>query len=161
MRTRTLRTTAMIPPRPHNVRKRASAGLKSMNCVLYRPKIAPVGSVEHSYRRFSKCCVASGHWLIHLRARPPLLRWECEEESITMVAKTQAEYEDRITQDPAIMAGKPVIKGTRVPVERIIAHLAHDPDLDDLFAAYPASQSRTSKQPSPTRMTPWKLDAHA
>jgi uncharacterized protein (DUF433 family) len=35
------------------------------------------------------------------------------------------------------MVGKPVIKGTRIPVERIIAHLAHNPDLDDLFAAYP------------------------
>jgi uncharacterized protein (DUF433 family) len=49
----------------------------------------------------------------------------------------QPNYQDRIIQDPAIMVGKPVIKGTRIPVERIIAHLAHNPDLDDLFAAYP------------------------
>jgi uncharacterized protein (DUF433 family) len=35
------------------------------------------------------------------------------------------------------MAGKPVIRGTRIPVERIIAHLANQPDLADLFAAYP------------------------
>ncbi len=45
--------------------------------------------------------------------------------------------EDRIIQDPAIMAGKPVIQGTRIPVERVIAHMAHNPDLADLFAAYP------------------------
>ena len=44
---------------------------------------------------------------------------------------------DRIVQDPKIMVGKPVIKGTRIPVERVIAHLAHEPDLSDLFAAYP------------------------
>lgn len=44
---------------------------------------------------------------------------------------------DRIIQDPAIMVGKPVIKGTRIPVERVIAHLATNPDLNDLFAAYP------------------------
>lgn len=44
---------------------------------------------------------------------------------------------DRIVRDPAIMVGKPVIKGTRIPVERIIAHLANEPDLADLFAAYP------------------------
>ena len=44
---------------------------------------------------------------------------------------------DRITQDPAIMTGKPVVKGTRIPVDRVLAHLAHVPDLDDLFAAYP------------------------
>lgn len=44
---------------------------------------------------------------------------------------------DRIIQDPQIMVGKPVIAGTRIPVERILAHLAHNPDLDDLFGAYP------------------------
>jgi uncharacterized protein (DUF433 family) len=35
------------------------------------------------------------------------------------------------------MVGQPVIKGTRIPVERILAHLAHNTDLDDLFGAYP------------------------
>lgn len=44
---------------------------------------------------------------------------------------------DRIVENPPIMAGKPVIKGTRVPVERVLAHLARNPDLPDLFAAYP------------------------
>jgi uncharacterized protein (DUF433 family) len=49
----------------------------------------------------------------------------------------QPRYQDRIVQDPEIMVGKPVIKGTRIPVERVLAHLAANPDLDDLFAAYP------------------------
>ena len=44
---------------------------------------------------------------------------------------------DRITQDPEIMVGKPVIRGTRIPVETVIAHLATTLDLDDLYAAYP------------------------
>ena len=35
------------------------------------------------------------------------------------------------------MVGKPVIRATRIPVERIIDHLATKPDFDDLFAAYP------------------------
>jgi uncharacterized protein (DUF433 family) len=48
-----------------------------------------------------------------------------------------ADYRQRITQDPAVMVGKPVIRGTRIPVERIIGHLAENPDLDDLFGAYP------------------------
>jgi len=43
----------------------------------------------------------------------------------------------RIIHDPQVMVGKPVIRGTRIPVERVIAHLAHNPDLDDLFGAYP------------------------
>ena len=46
-------------------------------------------------------------------------------------------YQERIVCDPAVMVGKPVVKGTRIPVERVIAHLAHTPDLADLFAAYP------------------------
>jgi uncharacterized protein (DUF433 family) len=44
---------------------------------------------------------------------------------------------DRIVQDPAVMVGKPVVRGTRIPVARVLAHLAANPDLDDLFAAYP------------------------
>jgi len=53
------------------------------------------------------------------------------------MVKEQTGYTDRITQDPRIMAGKPVVKGTRVPVERVIRHLADNPDLGDLFAAFP------------------------
>ncbi len=47
------------------------------------------------------------------------------------------DYRERITADTAVMVGKPVIRGTRIPVERIIGHLAHNPDLEDLFGAYP------------------------
>jgi uncharacterized protein (DUF433 family) len=56
---------------------------------------------------------------------------------VTHVAKERATYHDRITQDPQIMVGKPVVKGTRIPVERVVGHLAETPDLNDLFAAYP------------------------
>ncbi len=44
---------------------------------------------------------------------------------------------DRIHEDPTIVVGKPVIKGTRIPVELVLGHLAHNFDLDDLFGAYP------------------------
>lgn len=53
------------------------------------------------------------------------------------MANKQHTHADRIVQDPRSMVGKPVIKGTRIPVERVIAHLATNPDLADLFAAYP------------------------
>jgi uncharacterized protein (DUF433 family) len=53
-----------------------------------------------------------------------------------MAPKTDA-IADRIVQDPAIMVGKPVVKGTRIPVELVLEHLAENPDLDDLLAAYP------------------------
>ena len=44
---------------------------------------------------------------------------------------------DRIVRDPAILAGKPVVKGTRIPVELVLAKLAGNPSLDDLFLDYP------------------------
>lgn len=44
---------------------------------------------------------------------------------------------DRIVRDPAVQGGKPIVKGTRIPVELVLGHLVGTPDLDDLFAAYP------------------------
>ena len=35
------------------------------------------------------------------------------------------------------MVGKAVIKGTRMPVELVLAKLAANPDLDELFLDYP------------------------
>ena len=46
-------------------------------------------------------------------------------------------YRDRITHDPAVMVGKPVVRGTRIPVELVLEHLSDNPDTADLFAAYP------------------------
>lgn len=46
-------------------------------------------------------------------------------------------YQNRIVTDPGILVGKPTVKGTRIPVELVLAHLAENPDLHDLFAAYP------------------------
>jgi uncharacterized protein (DUF433 family) len=43
----------------------------------------------------------------------------------------------RIITDPNIMVGKPVVRGTRIPVELVLAKLAQNPDLDELFADYP------------------------
>jgi len=46
-------------------------------------------------------------------------------------------YQDRIVINPEIMVGKPVIKGTRIPVELILKRLSQDLDLETLLAAYP------------------------
>ena len=46
-------------------------------------------------------------------------------------------YEERIIRDPAILVGKPVVKGTRIPVDLVLQYLAHHPNFDDLFADYP------------------------
>ena len=53
------------------------------------------------------------------------------------MAKDHATFHERIIQDPQIMVGKPVVKGTRIPVERVIQHLADNPDVNDLFKAFP------------------------
>lgn len=47
------------------------------------------------------------------------------------------EIADRVVQDPRIMLGKPVIKGTRIPVSTVVAQLASNLKVDELFVAYP------------------------
>lgn len=43
---------------------------------------------------------------------------------------------ERITVEPAILAGKPVIKGTRLAVEYILKRLAHGSAVEDILAEY-------------------------
>jgi uncharacterized protein (DUF433 family) len=45
---------------------------------------------------------------------------------------------DRIVQDPHIMFGKPVVRGTRIPVEIVLEELSANPDLNELLAAHPS-----------------------
>jgi uncharacterized protein (DUF433 family) len=52
------------------------------------------------------------------------------------MADEAEKYQGRIVQDPEIMVGKPVVKGTRIPVERVLAHLEEN-DRADLFEAFP------------------------
>lgn len=44
---------------------------------------------------------------------------------------------DRIEVNPAIMLGKPVIRGTRIPVELILRKLGEGAREKDLLDAYP------------------------
>lgn len=46
-------------------------------------------------------------------------------------------YQDRIVVDPDILAGKPVVRGTRIPVELVLKRLSQDLDLETLFESYP------------------------
>jgi uncharacterized protein (DUF433 family) len=53
------------------------------------------------------------------------------------MTKTIDKYLERIVVDPRILVGKPVVRGTRIPVQLVLEHLANSLDLDDLFAAFP------------------------
>ncbi len=50
---------------------------------------------------------------------------------------TYQNYTDRIVSIPGFVGGKPVIKGTRIPVETVLEHLAQDLNIETLFEAYP------------------------
>jgi uncharacterized protein (DUF433 family) len=43
----------------------------------------------------------------------------------------------QIIVDPSILAGKPVVAGTRIPVYLILNLLAHGYDFDRIIKAYP------------------------
>ncbi|MGD8649758.1 MAG: DUF433 domain-containing protein [Desulfobacterales bacterium] len=46
-------------------------------------------------------------------------------------------HRDRIEIKPDVMLGKPVIKGTRIPVELVIRKLGEGASFKDLLDAYP------------------------
>ncbi len=47
------------------------------------------------------------------------------------------EYRDRLSADPNVMLGKPVIKGTRVTVELILERLGDGMSIDEILSATP------------------------
>jgi uncharacterized protein (DUF433 family) len=47
------------------------------------------------------------------------------------------DWKSRITVDPEILAGKPIIKGTRIPVELIIDLLANGWTTEEILENYP------------------------
>jgi uncharacterized protein (DUF433 family) len=46
-------------------------------------------------------------------------------------------WRERIVFNPDIQVGKPTVKGTRLSVELVLARLAVDLDLEELFVGYP------------------------
>ena len=47
------------------------------------------------------------------------------------------DYRNRIEHQPAIMLGKPIIKGTRITVEAILKKLSEGASVEELLKAYP------------------------
>lgn len=51
--------------------------------------------------------------------------------------EAQPLYLERIVTDPRVLAGKPVVKGTRIAVDLVLEELSHNPDIGELLAAHP------------------------
>lgn len=47
------------------------------------------------------------------------------------------DWRNRITSDPAVLVGKPVIKGTRISVELILGWLANGWSHEQILESYP------------------------
>ena len=45
--------------------------------------------------------------------------------------------QDRIVVDPKVMVGKPVVRGTRIPVELLLRKLSEGASVHNLLEAYP------------------------
>jgi uncharacterized protein (DUF433 family) len=54
---------------------------------------------------------------------------ESDEQSI--------DFRERIVVDPGILVGKPVVKGTRIPVSKILNLVAHGFTFDQIIEDYP------------------------
>jgi uncharacterized protein (DUF433 family) len=46
-------------------------------------------------------------------------------------------YQDRITSNPKVMLGKPVIKGTRITVEMLLQKIAGSYTFEEILDMYP------------------------
>lgn len=53
---------------------------------------------------------------------------------------------DRITADPAILGGKPCIKGTRISVDFLLELLAQGASREDILRAYPHLSAADAEQ---------------
>ncbi len=47
------------------------------------------------------------------------------------------DWRDRIETNPQVMLGKPVVRGTRIPVEQILRKLAADVSVEAVLRDYP------------------------
>jgi uncharacterized protein (DUF433 family) len=54
-----------------------------------------------------------------------------------MMTGNQQNYHERITCTPGVVGGKPVITGTRIPVDMILERLMYDLDVQSIFEDYP------------------------
>ncbi|HET7717254.1 MAG TPA: DUF433 domain-containing protein [Bauldia sp.] len=56
--------------------------------------------------------------------------------------------QERIVIDPAIMGGKPVIRGTRIPVEIVLRKLGAGMTVEEIIADHPGLPLKISVPPS-------------
>ena len=70
---------------------------------------------------------------------------------------TEAELIRRITADPAIFEGKPIIRGHRLAVEHVLAMLAAGDSAQDIPHAYPFLDSEDIRD---CTLDAYKLVAH-
>jgi uncharacterized protein (DUF433 family) len=57
------------------------------------------------------------------------------------------DWRERITVDPKVLSGKPIIKGTRIAVEFILELLANSWTVEDILKNYPQLKREELPQP--------------
>jgi uncharacterized protein (DUF433 family) len=72
------------------------------------------------------------YWL----AQEQSLNVQCRQEGATVVTHLA----ERVVVDPRVMVGKPVIRGTRIPVELIVRMLSQGVTESEILAEYPRLQ---------------------
>lgn len=60
-----------------------------------------------------------------------------EEKKKELEEKKSMNYKERISANPKVMLGKPVIKGTRITVELILRKIAGGYSFDEIIEMYP------------------------
>ena len=67
----------------------------------------------------------------------PIPNFRRPPERMLLQSKGAYTMTDRVEINPSVMQGKPVIRGTRIPVELLLRKLAEGAAIEDLLDAYP------------------------
>ncbi|MFN0069262.1 MAG: DUF433 domain-containing protein [Limisphaerales bacterium] len=73
------------------------------------------------------------------------------------------DWRERILSDPAILRGKPCLRGTRIPAALVLGYLAAGRETDAILKEFPAPPRPTSSRASSTPVNwpisrPWRRE---
>jgi uncharacterized protein (DUF433 family) len=76
--------------------------------------------------------LSAAYWFLAASHRTP----PCLTVPHTMIGANKMDWQDRISVDPKVLVGKPVIKGTRIAVEFVVDLLAHGWTTEQILDEY-------------------------
>ena len=92
----------------------------------------------NTLEKLYNCMLYEQPEILYPRTSRKSIRIGSTNAGIEQVNRIDMNWRDYIASDPTIMFGKPVIKGTRVPVDLILEKLGNGETMEQLLESYPS-----------------------